>query len=247
MRYKVTIEYNGSNFCGWQKQKQCTNSIQETIEAAIFNFTGEQVVLCSGGRTDSGVHALGQVAHFDIQTEFEPYRVRNAINYHLKSTNISIVDVKIINDEFHARFSAKKRYYEYRIINRHAPSVLEDGYAWQIFKPLDVDIMCKAAQYLIGKHDLSSFRSKKCQSKNPVKTIDNIDIIQNGDHIYIKISALSFLHNQVRIIVGTLVEFGKKKTDPKKMLSILKNCRRETAGVTAPPFGLYLVKIDYLK
>lgn len=245
MRYKITIEYNGSDFSGWQKQKHSTNSIQETIENAIFNFIGERVTLCCGGRTDAGVHALGQVAHFDIKVEFEPYRVRNAINYHLKSTAVSILNVEIVDDTFHARFSAKKRYYEYRIINRYAPAVLKAGYVWQVFKPLDVNIMREAAKYLLGKHDLSSFRSKDCQAKNPVKTIDTIDIIQNGDCINIKISALSFLHNQVRIIVGTLVEFGKNKTSPQEMLKILNQYTRNAAGITAPPFGLYLVKVEY--
>lgn len=245
MRYKIVIEYNGSNFSGWQKQKHSVNSIQEVVENAIFNFTGERVALYCGGRTDAGVHALGQVAHFDMQAEFELYRVRNAINYHLKSTAVSILDVEIVDDIFHARFSAKKRYYEYKIINRYAPAVLEAGYVWQVFKPLDVNIMREAAKYLLGKHDLSSFRSKDCQAKDPVKTIDNIDIIQNRNHIYIKISALSFLHNQVRIMVGTLVEFGINNTDPREMLKILNHCKRSAAGITAPPFGLYLVKIDY--
>ncbi|MDN5247863.1 MAG: tRNA pseudouridine(38-40) synthase TruA [Wolbachia endosymbiont of Tyrophagus putrescentiae] len=245
MRYKITIEYNGSNFSGWQRQKHSVYSIQEVVEKAIFNFTGEEVTLYCGGRTDAGVHALGQVAHFDICREFEPYRARNAINYHLRSTAVSILNVEVVDDTFHARFSAKKRHYEYRVINRYAPAVLENGYVWQVFKSLDVDIMREAARYLIGKHDLSSFRSKDCQAKDPVKTIDSIEIVQNGNHIYIKISALSFLHNQVRIIVGTLVEFGQNKTDPQEMQKILNQRERSAAGITAPPFGLYLVKIDY--
>jgi tRNA pseudouridine38-40 synthase len=245
VRYKITIEYNGSNFSGWQKQQHSANSIQETVENAIFNFSGEKAALYCGGRTDAGVHALEQVAHFDMQREFELYRVRNAINYHLKSTPIVILNAEIVGDMFHARFLAKKRHYEYRIVNRYAPAALEFGYVWQVFNPLDVDIMRKAAKYLLGKHNLSSFRSKDCQAANPVRTIDDIDIIKNGSHIYIKISALSFLHNQVRIIVGTLVEFGKNKTDPQEMLKILSQCERSAAGVTAPPFGLYLVKIDY--
>ncbi|MGL9762501.1 MAG: tRNA pseudouridine(38-40) synthase TruA [Wolbachia sp.] len=245
MRYKITIEYNGSSFSGWQKQQHSANSIQETIENAIFNFSGEKVTLYCGGRTDAGVHALGQVAHFDMEREFELYRIRNAINYHLKLIPVVMLNVEVVDDEFHARFSAKKRHYEYRIINRYTPAALEAGYVWQIFNPLDVNIMREAAKHLPGKHNLSSFRSKDCQAANPVRTIDNIEIVQNGSYIYIKISAISFLHNQVRIIVGTLVEFGKNKTNPQEMLNILNKRKRNAAGVTAPPCGLYLVKIDY--
>lgn len=245
MRYKITIEYNGSSFSGWQKQQHSVNSIQETIENAIFNFSGEKVALYCGGRTDAGVHALGQVAHFDMQREFELYRIRDAINYHLKSTPIAILNAEVVDDTFHARFSAKKRHYEYKITNRYAPAALEAGYVWRVFNPLDVDIMRAAAKHLLGKHDFSSFRSKDCQATNPVRTIDDIDIIQNENHIYIKMSALSFLHNQVRIIVGTLVEFGKNRTNPQEMLNILNQCKRSAAGVTAPPFGLYFVKIYY--
>ncbi len=245
MRYKITIEYNGSEFSGWQKQKQSISSVQETIENAIYNFSHEKVTLYCGGRTDAGVHALGQVAHFDIRKEFEPYRIRNAANYHLKSTDIAVINAEIVNETFHARFSAKKRHYEYRIINRYAPTVLENGRIWQIFKPLSIEIMCKAAKYLVGKHDFSSFRSKYCQSKSPIKTIDSIEIIQDQDHLYIRISALSFLHNQVRIMVGTLVEFGSNNIDPDQILKILNNQDRNYAGTTAPPYGLYLIGIDY--
>lgn len=245
MRYKITIEYNGSGFSGWQKQQHSANSIQETIENAIFNFSGERVFLHCGGRTDAGVHALGQVAHFDMERKFELYRVRDAINYHLKSIPIVVLDAEIVDDAFHARFSAKKRHYEYRTINRYAPAALETGYVWQVLNPLDVNVMRGAAKYLLGKHNLSSFRSKDCQATNPVRTIDDIDIVQSESHIYIKISAISFLHNQVRIIVGTLVEFGKNRTNPQEMLNILNQCKRDAAGITAPPYGLYLVKIDY--
>ncbi|UIP91511.1 tRNA pseudouridine(38-40) synthase TruA [Wolbachia pipientis] len=245
MRYKITIEYNGSSFFGWQKQQHSANSIQETIENAIFNFSGERVSLHCGGRTDAGVHALEQVAHFDMERQFELYRIRNGINYHLKAIPIVVLGAELIDDAFHARFSAKKRYYEYRIINRYAPTALETGYVWQVFNPLDVNIMREAAKHLLGKHNLSSFRSKDCQATNPVRTIDDIDIVQSESHIYIKISAISFLHNQVRIIVGTLVEFGKNRINPQEMLNILSQCKRNAAGITAPPYGLYLVKIDY--
>nr|CAH7725133.1 unnamed protein product [Callosobruchus chinensis] len=180
-----------------------------------------------------------------MERQFELYRIRNGINYHLKAIPIVVLGAEVVDDAFHARFSAKKRYYEYRIINRYAPAALEIGYVWQVFNPLDVNVMRGAAKYLLGKHNLSSFRSKDCQATNPVRTIDGIDIVQNGSHIYIKISAISFLHNQVRIIVGTLVEFGKNRTNPQEMLNILSQCKRNAAGVTAPSHGLYLVKIDY--
>ncbi|WFW29906.1 MAG: tRNA pseudouridine(38-40) synthase TruA [Wolbachia endosymbiont of Menacanthus eurysternus] len=245
MRYKIIIEYNGSSFSGWQKQQHSINSVQETIENAIFNFSKEKVTLYCGSRTDAGVHALGQVAHFNIKKELELYKIRNAINFYLKSIPITILSVEIVNNEFHARFSAKKKHYEYKIFIRCTPTVLNSGYVWQIFNPLDVNIMREAAKYLLGKHNLSSFRSKNCQAISPIKTIDNIEIVQNENFIYIKISAISFLHNQVRIIVGTLVKFGKNKTNPQEMLNILKQRRRSAAGVTAPPYGLYLVKIDY--
>ncbi|QKX01502.1 tRNA pseudouridine(38-40) synthase TruA [Wolbachia endosymbiont of Cruorifilaria tuberocauda] len=245
MRYKITAEYNGSSFSGWQKQQHSANSIQETIENAIFNFSGEQITLHCAGRTDAGVHALGQVAHFDMEREFNLHKIRAAINYHLKSIPVVVLNVEIVDNAFHSRFSAKKRHYEYRIINRYAPIALEAGYVWQIFAPLDVNTMRKAAKHLIGKHDLSSFCSKSCQAKNLIRTIDDIEIVQNGNHIYIKISAISFLHNQVRIIVGTLVEFGKNKTDPQEMINILNQRKRKSSGMTAPPCGLYLVKVDY--
>ncbi|MCV3769568.1 MAG: tRNA pseudouridine(38-40) synthase TruA [Wolbachia pipientis] len=245
MRYKITTEYNGSSFSGWQKQQHSNNSIQETIENAIFNFSGEKITLYCGGRTDAGVHALGQVAHFDMKKEFELHKIKTAINYYLKPTPVAILNVEIVDNTFHSRFSAKKRHYEYRIINRYAPTALEVGYVWQVFSPLDVDIMRKAAKHLLGKHNFSSFCPQNCQAKNLIRSIDDIKIIKNENHIYIQISAISFLHNQVRIIVGTLVEFGKNKTNPQEMLNILKQHKRKAAGVTAPPYGLYLMKIDY--
>ncbi|UWI83322.1 tRNA pseudouridine(38-40) synthase TruA [Wolbachia endosymbiont of Howardula sp.] len=245
MRYKLIIEYNGYSFSGWQKQKQSSNSIQAAIENAIFLFTGTRVELYCSGRTDAGVHAIGQVAHCDLEVEYTLETIRNALNFYLKSIPIVILNVSIVDNTFHARFSAKKRYYEYRIINRDVRIVLGSGYAWYVMEPINIDIMNRAAQYLIGQNNLSSFRSKDCQVRNPIKTIDSINIVKKIDHIYITISAISFLYKQVRIIVGTLIDFGKRNTNPHEMFNIITQCKRSAAGMTAPPYGLYLVKIDY--
>lgn len=245
MRYKVIVEYEGRNFSGWQRQKHSLNSIQQILESAIKNFSGEEITVYCGGRTDAGVHALGQVAHFDLQKEREPYVVRNAINYHLRPLPICVLNAEITDDEFHARFSAKKRHYLYRIVNRYAPLTIDHNRAWQVCQKLDVNKMNKAAKYLIGKHDFSSFRAKDCQAKNPIKTINDIEILQDGCNINIPISARSFLHNQVRIIIGTLVECGRNRLPPEEILNILKKRKRSAAGATAPPYGLYLIRIDY--
>ncbi|KJV68824.1 tRNA pseudouridine(38-40) synthase TruA [Candidatus Neoehrlichia procyonis] len=245
MRYKITIEYDGSGFSGWQRQKYTNNSIQETIENAIFSFSQQRITVYAGGRTDAGVHALEQVAHFDLITHLDDYVIRNAINYHLRPNAISILSVKKVSNEFHARFSAKKRHYLYKITNRYSPVAIDYKRTWHIPKPLNVDNMVQAASYIIGKNNLSSFRSKTCQSKSPIKTIDNIIVTKNNQYIYIYISALSFLYKQVRIITGTLVSCGKELFLPAHMLDILNKKNRAAAGETAPPYGLYLIKIDY--
>ncbi|WP_339045217.1 tRNA pseudouridine(38-40) synthase TruA [Candidatus Mesenet endosymbiont of Agriotes lineatus] len=245
MRYKVVLEYDGHNFSGWQRQKHSSNSIQQILESAIKNFLGEEITTHCGGRTDVGVHALGQVVHFDLQKGHKLYVVRNAINYHLRPLPICVLSVETTNDEFHARFSAKRRHYLYRIVNRYAPLTIDHNRAWQVCQKLDVNKMNKAAKYLIGKHDFSSFRAKDCQAKNPIKTVDNIEVLQDGYNINIAISARSFLHNQVRIITGTLVECGRGRLLPEEISNILRKCKRSAASTTAPPYGLYLVRIDY--
>lgn len=245
VRYKITVEYDGKNFSGWQRQKHSSNSIQQILEDAIKSFSGEELTIYCGGRTDAGVHALGQVVHFDLKKEHKLYVVRNAINYHLRPLPICVLSTETTDDEFHARFSAKKRHYLYKIVNRYAPLTLDHNHAWQVCQKLDISKMNKAAKHLIGKHDFSSFRAKDCQVKNPIKTIDNIEILQDGCNINIAISARSFLHNQVRIITGTLVECGRGHLLPEEIPSILKKCKRSAAGTTAPPYGLYLIRIDY--
>ncbi|QGR02501.1 tRNA pseudouridine(38-40) synthase TruA [Ehrlichia ruminantium] len=245
MRYKITIEYDGSNFIGWQKQHHASNSIQEILEEAIFKFSKQYVTVHAAGRTDAGVHALGQVAHFDLAADFDTYIVRNAINYHLISNPIVVVHVEKTNTDFHARFSAKMRHYVYKIINRYSPLTIDYNRAWLVRTPLNVENMIKAICYIKGNHNFSSFRAKCCQSKSPVKTIDNLTITYSHPYIDINISAISFLHHQVRIIVGTLVECGKGNFSPEHIKNIIDAKDRSYAGVTAPPYGLYFVKVDY--
>ncbi len=243
-RYKCLVEYDGLGFNGWQKQDHAP-SIQACIENAINLFSGEQPVIYTAGRTDAGVHALGQVFHFDLIKEFSPERVRGAINQHLKPHKIAIINVEIVSQDFHARFSAKKRYYQYRIINRRSLLALELNRAWHVPVELSLIKMQEAANYLIGHHDFSSFRDGQCQAKSPFKTIDEIKINQIGDIITIDISARSFLHHMVRNIVGTLKMVGEGKWQPDYINHIIAAKDRKEAGPTAPAEGLYFVKVDY--
>ncbi len=239
-KYKLVIEYDGSNFAGWQKQRGIY-SIQETIEIAIKKFSQQEVTVYGSSRTDAGVHAFHQVAHFSLDKKFECYTVQNAINYYLKNCAISILSAELVDENFHARFSSIKRHYKYVIINRNSKLSLERSRAWCIFKKLDVKKMESAAQILIGKHDFTSFRSSSCQASNPIRTIDDIRFVTSENLIDIYIVARSFLHSQVRIIVGTLKDIGLgKDIDIEK---ILKAKNRRAAGATAPPYGLYLVKV----
>ena len=242
MKYKIIIEYDGNHFIGWQKQRNGP-SVQQSIEEAIQKFLQAEIVLYVSSRTDAGVHALGQVAHFSTQKEYSCYTVQSAINYHLKALPISITKVEIVSDAFQARFSAIKRHYKYKIIQRCAPLAIEKLRAWVAFKKLDIEKMQSAGQHLLGKHNFNSLRSTACQAQNPVRTIEKLEIIQTGELIEIYVSAPSFLHNQVRIIVGTLKEIGEgKKLDIKEILAAKD---RRSAGITAPPYGLYLIKVDY--
>ncbi len=243
-RYKITIEYNGQPFIGWQRQ-EVEPSVQGTIEAALFKMSGVQITLHGAGRTDAGVHATGQAAHFDIRQDFPMDEIMGAINHYVKPLPISILSVEGVDNEFHARFSAVSRAYIYKIINRKAPLALENGRAWHIKEELDVEAMQEAANYLIGKHDFSSFRSAQCQSKNPVKTIDAIELIRKGEGIEMHIKAPSFLHNQVRIIIGNLRKVGNGTFKPLQIKEILEAKDRTKAAETAPPDGLYLVEVKY--
>jgi len=242
-KYKIVIEYDGTDYVGWQRQKN-GGSIQQAIEKAIFQLTNEKVTLFGSGRTDAGVHALGQVAHFEIKNKFDTDNIRDGLNQHLRPQPIAILSAQKIKIDFHARFSAKKRTYKYIITNRRAPLTINKNKSWIVFKKLDVVKMIDESNFFLGKHNLEAFRSIQCQSKSAIKTIDTINIIKIGESICIKISAKSFLHSQVRIMIGTLVEIGKGKIS-KSIRNIIEDKKRSQAGVTAPACGLYLLKITY--
>lgn len=243
-KYKLIIEYDGSNFVGWQRQENGM-SIQESIEDAIKKLSGEDVTIFGAGRTDAGVHAKGQVAHFELLKDFDIKNIRDGINNYLQSSSISILSVEKVENNFHARFSANQRIYEYKIINRLSPLTYQKQLAWLVYKKLDIKSMQEASVFFIGKHDFNAFRSTNCQSSSSIKTIDDCSIINQGELISISIAAKSFLHSQVRIMVGSLVEVGKSKIQPIKIKEIIKDKNRNNAGITAPPHGLYLKKIIY--
>lgn len=243
-RYFVTIEYDGLNLVGWQRQDNGP-SVQQHLEEAIFKFCGEEVRVQGAGRTDAGVHAEGQTAHFDITREFAPHVVENAVNQHLKPAPIAILDCALVDGEFNARFSATGRHYLYRIINRRAPLALDAGRAWQVKPELNSDLMHEAAQCLVGKHDFSSFRAAQCQANSPLRTLDRLDVSRYGDEIQIRASARSFLHNQVRAMVGSLKLVGEGYWSVGDLKAARDACDRQKGGPNAPPYGLYLTAVDY--
>ena len=246
MRVKITIEYDGTDYVGWQKQIN-GKSIQEEIEKCLKQLFKKKTDLYVAGRTDSGVHALEQVAHFDTDYCIDPKKIFLALNSLLqKSKNsISILNSEEVHPGFHSRFSAKKRTYLYKILNRKTFSPLDYNRFYHVPYCLDVSLMTNSSRYLIGNHDFNSFRSKHCQARNSVRTIENIIIIKRCEKIQIEISAKSFLYNQVRIIVGTLLNIGRKYWNEQKLIEILEAKDRNRAGPTAPSRGLYLKKIDY--
>ncbi|PPR47651.1 MAG: tRNA pseudouridine synthase A [Alphaproteobacteria bacterium MarineAlpha5_Bin9] len=243
-KYKLTIEYDGTQFVGWQKQKN-GKSIQSSIERSIKKISNEKITLFGAGRTDSGVHAKGQSAHFELKKKFELNKLKDGLNFYLRPLPISILNIKPASKKFHARFSAKQRTYEYIIVNRRSPLTFQSNQAWIIYKKLNVKKMKEAIKYFIGKKNFNSFRSINCQSSSSLKTIDKCIINKKGNYIYLLFSAKSFLHSQVRIMVGTLVEVGKENIEPKEILKIIKSKDRAKAGPTAPANGLYLKKIKY--
>lgn len=243
-RYKITIEYDGTPFVGWQRQA-VGHSVQGALEAALVAFCGEQIGLRAAGRTDSGVHALGQVAHFDLTTPRDPFRIREALNYHLKPQPVVVLDCMEVPDDFDARFSAIKRHYCYRILNRRARPALDQKRVWWVSVPLDAELMQAAARHLVGKHDFTTFRAAQCQAASPVKTLDQLDVVRLGEEIEIRASARSFLHHQVRSLVGTLKHVGDGYWHVDDVRRALEARDRKACGVVAPAAGLYLIGVDY--
>jgi tRNA pseudouridine38-40 synthase len=243
-RYKLTIEYDGTPFVGWQVQDNGT-SVQGVVADAVFAFTGERTAVAGAGRTDAGVHALGQVAHVDLGKDWQPETVRDALNAHLRPHPIAVLAAERVADEFDARFSATRRHYLYRIINRRADLALDQQRAWRVPRPLDGMAMHEAAQKLVGRHDFTTFRSTECQAKSPVKTLDRLDVARDGDEVRVTATARSFLHNQVRSMVGSLIHVGEGKWSIADLASALAARDRTACGQVAPPQGLYLVRVEY--
>ena len=243
-RFKITIEYNGAGFVGWQRQDNGLG-VQQALEQAIEAFSGEKATVFGAGRTDSGVHALAQVAHFDLEREFSAYNVCEALNYHLKEHAVAVLAAEITDDDFHARFSATGRSYVYRIINRRAPLALDLGRCWRQKGRIDTDAMHEAAQLLVGKHDFTTFRATNCQADSPIKTLDRLAVEHQGDEIRVYAEARSFLHHQVRNLVGTLMLVGREKWRPEDVVTALEARRRSAGGETAPACGLYLSGVSY--
>jgi tRNA pseudouridine38-40 synthase len=243
-RFRLLIEYDGTGYVGWQRQENGP-SIQQAIEEAVFAFAGERVNLAAAGRTDAGVHGLGQVAHLDLARETSAETLRDAVNFHLKPQPIAILAAEAVSGDFHARFSAIGRRYLYRIVNRRAPLALMRDRAWQVQVRLDSDAMHQAAQRLIGNHDFTSFRSSICQAASPVKTLDRLDVEREGNEIRIHAAARSFLHHQVRNMVGTLKLVGEGRWSADDVSAALAARSRSAAGPTAPPEGLFLAEVRY--
>jgi tRNA pseudouridine38-40 synthase len=243
-RYKLVIEYDGTPFVGWQVQNNGP-SIQGALEAAAAAFSGETVTMRGAGRTDAGVHALGQVAHVDFARAWDADTVRDAINAHLRPHPIVVLSAEAVADNFDARFSAVKRHYRYRIVNRRAPLALDATRAWRIPRPLDAQAMHAAAQRLVGRHDFTTFRAAECQAKSPVKTLDHLDVERHGDEVHVRASARSFLHHQVRSMVGSLALVGDGRWSADDLARALAAHDRAACGPVAPPDGLYLVRVDY--
>ena len=243
-RYRLLIEYDGGPFVGWQRQANGM-SVQQSIEEALVAFTGETVIVKGAGRTDAGVHALGQVAHIDLAAPRATDTIRDALNAHLRPRPIVILSAEEVAADFDARFSARRRHYLYRISDRRAPPALDRGRVWWVMQPLDPAAMHAAAQALVGQHDFTTFRSAECQAKSPVKTLDRLDVLREGDEVIVRADARSFLHNQVRSMVGALKKVGEGKWPVSAVGEALEARDRSRSGPVAPPDGLYLVKVDY--
>lgn len=243
-RYRLTLEYDGAPFRGWQRQAD-QPSVQQTLEEAVEALSGAATHVQGAGRTDAGVHALGQVAHVDLEREWPPFRLAEALNHHLRPAPVAVVAAAVAADGFHARFHAVEREYLYRIVNRRAPATLERGKVWVVRQTLDADAMREGAAHLIGRHDFTTFRAALCQAKSPVKTVDEIRVETDGDEISIHVRARSFLHSQVRSFVGTLERVGAGAWAPGDVGAALEARNRAACGPVAPPDGLYLTRVRY--
>jgi tRNA pseudouridine38-40 synthase len=243
-RYKLTIEYDGTPFVGWQAQAQGL-SVQGTIADAVTKFSGDVVEVRGAGRTDAGVHACGQVAHIDLERAHAVDSIRGALNFHVRPMPIAILSVEAVAETFDARFSAVARHYLYRVLNRRAPPVLDRDRVWWTSRSLDAERMADAAGVLVGRHDFTTFRSVACQARSPVKTLDRLAVVRHGDEIHIAASAQSFMHNQVRSIVGSLKLVGEGRWSKNDLASALEARERSRCGPVAPACGLYLTRVDY--
>ncbi|HLK80470.1 MAG TPA: tRNA pseudouridine(38-40) synthase TruA [Xanthobacteraceae bacterium] len=243
-RYKLLIEYDGAPFVGWQVQHNGV-SVQGVLTAAVAAFSGENVHVQGAGRTDAGVHALGQVAHIDLARPWDTDTIRDAINAYLRPHPVAVLAAERVADDFDARFSARRRHYLYRIINRRPDLTLDAGRAWRASRPLDASAMREAAQRLVGRRDFTTFRAAECQARSPVKTLDRLDVERERDEVRIYASARSFLHTQVRSMVGSLVLVGEGRWSADDLAGALAARDRTACGPVAPPDGLYLVKVDY--
>jgi tRNA pseudouridine38-40 synthase len=243
-RFALTVEYDGRPFMGWQRQDHGP-SVQQAIEEAVFAVTGERSAVHAAGRTDAGVHGLGMRAHVDIAKPIGAFRLMEALNARLRPDPVAILDCVEVSDDFHARFSCLARHYEYRIVTRRAPLTWEKGLAWRIAKSLDAAAMQAGAAMLVGRHDFTTFRSVHCQSESPVKTLDRLDVVQEGERIRVLASARSFLHHQVRSMVGCLSMVGQGQWMPEDMRRALEARDRAALGLNAPPDGLFFVRADY--
>jgi len=243
-RIKLLIEYHGGPYAGWQRQPD-QPSVQGALESAAAILNQAETVVQGAGRTDSGVHATGQTAHFDLVREVDPRTIADALNYHLRPAPVAVLSAEVVAEDWHARFDAKARHYRYVIVNRRADLTLEKGLVWRLPMPLDVEAMRKAATCLIGQHDFTTFRDKLCQAQSPVKTLDKLAVTRAGGRIEITVSARSFLHKQVRSITGSLVDVGRGHQSADWMADILAAKDRTACGQVAPPDGLYLERVDY--
>ena len=243
-RYRLKLEYDGRGFVGWQRQVNGLG-VQETVENAVNAFTGETVQLFAAGRTDAGVHATGQVAHVDLQKDWPVKTVRDALNFHLRDHAVSVLTAEAVDEEFHARFSAVSRSYLYRLLNRRSPPALDRGLVWWVPVPLDAAAMAAAARVFIGHHDFTSFRATHCQANSPVKTLDVFEVSQAGEEIHFRVRARSFLHHQVRNMVGSLKWVGEGRWTERDLQAALDARDRAAGGPTAPADGLYLTDVGY--